>query len=876
MTITIDKSKERKIKDLALFINNKPESEKQPLYSILLGAGASFSSGIKTGQHLVEQWLRKIYQNYNNQNGNITTNEIRTYLKNNCQEWYNPDNEYASLFGKIYDLPSQRRNFIEREVGNANEPSIGYRYLNRLAAEEIIDTFFTTNFDDLLEQAMSPFNDIKRPIVCAHDSSIFNISVRSNRTKIIKLHGDFLFKNLKSSSNEVEKLDKNTKDKFEEFLKIYGLIVVGYAGNDNSIMDVLIDLVKKDEYLNNGIYWCIKKSDFEENKLSPKLKELLTYNKAYYILIDDFDTFAAELTHLSLGQETVQIGTQLSARQSKETNFLTSQKEKYSNCNYIVNDINYFLERNNPSNKIDNISTYEENIDKKQNEYKNEFIAPEEQDIRLLIKNKQYAEAIEIIDKNININNMPSFLYNRFMDYKIACYIDLEKKDEAIKNLNTIIAYNETNKKDSNIPYLVKKANLVSSYDDKLELLETAYSKDKSDYNILNSIAECKIGKGTINDSIYEEINQIYDKSISIENTSDNDAYLDKLYFVSKFSNKPEEVTKTCDQIINDLGEKDLYSHVVFKAKIEKIYREIKNGANTDENKIRELKDIFDIYIENNYIYERNVYYVVEYMKILSKLNKKDFLEELFKNFDTKYDDSIIYIVQKARCAINNFYNVDMAMKIMENIDSRILKVLGRERIRYYSLYLRLLLIKKEYNKAIKIINKQPDAKTLMQLDTYMDNLYYHDKDKFLEKTISDFEKSNKTTDDYISYTYNLLKLEEYDEIYETYQKQINNVSNTNVDKTNPIIIINYSLAKKQKKIPSKIRENNLEDILKQKEETLEKAAAQILLGDISSATKILKKKIDEEYMMYYRLQIMPVFKPINFSEFKKEEIIFS
>lgn len=35
------------------------------------------------------------------------------------------------------------------------------------------------------------------------------------------------------------------KNKFIEFSKDYGLIVVGYAGNDRSIMDILSYLLKK-------------------------------------------------------------------------------------------------------------------------------------------------------------------------------------------------------------------------------------------------------------------------------------------------------------------------------------------------------------------------------------------------------------------------------------------------------------------------------------------------------------------------------------------------------------------------------------------------------------------------------------------------------
>ncbi len=872
MNRSINKIKQRTIKDLALFINNNPDKdEKKALYSMLLGSGASASSGIRTGQQLVNQWLIDIYKRYNQQNEESTIEEIRDFLDKECYDWYNKDNEYASLFGKIYDLPSQRRNFIEREIGDEKEPSIGYKYLNNLAFEHKIDTFFTTNFDDLLEKAFSPYNNIKRPIVCAHDSSIFNLSVHSNRTKIIKLHGDFLFNDIKSSSEEVNKLNKNTKDKFEEFLKVYGLIVVGYAGNDNSIMDILEQLVDKDEYLNNGIYWCIRKADFESNKLSSKLIKLLEHEKVYYILINDFDSFCAELAHEVLPK--ISIGTPFSARASEQNEYFTSQKKLHYNCKYIVSDINNYLSENNPTNRIDNLTTYSEDTKKINKEYRNEIVAPEEQDIVTLIKNNQYIEALEIIDKSINykinIDEIPSFIYNKYMNYKITCLIALEKKEDAIANLDKIISYNNEKKLNSNIQYFVDKANIVDSYKEKILLLETAYSQDKSDYKLLNSIAECKIYQGNIDNDAYKEIKQIYDKSISIENSAENPSYLDKLDFVIKYKEKEEDIENTCKQIIDNLEDKDFYSHAVYKAKLEQEYIKIKERK---EN-IEAIEKIFEKYINDNYIYERNLFYVVEYMDILSRLNKTTYINKLFQEFDSKYSDAIPYIVKKANCAINNYYDNDLALNIMENIDKRILKISGRERLRYFSMYLRLLSNKAEHEKAVKFIEEQPDANILMKLDTYLENLFHVDENRFLEKIMSNFEKSEKSTDDYITYTYNLLKLKEYDEIYDIYQRLINDSSYNNVDKNNSVLIINYSLAKKLRKNHSKIRENNLENILKEDKDSLTKAAAYILLDDVNKAMKILKKELDKDYMMYYRLQEMPVFENIKFGELKKQPI---
>ena len=53
--------KERSIEELALFIKNKAD-ERESLYCMLLGAGASKSSGIRTGQDLVNGWRDIFYR----------------------------------------------------------------------------------------------------------------------------------------------------------------------------------------------------------------------------------------------------------------------------------------------------------------------------------------------------------------------------------------------------------------------------------------------------------------------------------------------------------------------------------------------------------------------------------------------------------------------------------------------------------------------------------------------------------------------------------------------------------------------------------------------------------------------------------------------
>lgn len=121
----------------------------------------------------------------------------------------------------------------------------------------------------------------------------------SHRAKIIKLHGDFLYDTIKNTIRETDALEKNMQSKFMQFSREYGLIVIGYGGNDRSIMDILDSMIKPSEaeqYFPNGIYWCLLKG----TKPSRKLDRLLQRDKAYLVEIEGFEEFMAEL-HEYLG-----------------------------------------------------------------------------------------------------------------------------------------------------------------------------------------------------------------------------------------------------------------------------------------------------------------------------------------------------------------------------------------------------------------------------------------------------------------------------------------------------------------------------------------------------------------------------------------------
>lgn len=237
-----------------------PKEGEHP-YTLFLGAGASVTSGIPTASGMIEKWRRQLFEHHQQDRaGKGTTQTYEEWLAADYEPRILPgitreESEYSGLFRHFHPMPSQRQIYLE-DVMERARPTWGYLYLGGLIAKGRINRILTTNFDDLTHDALFRYYDIK-PVVCPFDSAVTSIRINnSKRPKIIKLHGDYLYDNLRNVRDEVKQLGANMEEKLIEMCKDSGLIVVGYGGNDDSIMEPLSYMLRRPGYLPMGIHWC--------------------------------------------------------------------------------------------------------------------------------------------------------------------------------------------------------------------------------------------------------------------------------------------------------------------------------------------------------------------------------------------------------------------------------------------------------------------------------------------------------------------------------------------------------------------------------------------------------------------------------------------
>jgi hypothetical protein len=229
---------------------------------LLLGAGASQSSGVPTAQECIWEWKKKIYLSNNPDESQpldcqseAGQRRIQTWLdERGSFPEQGADDEYTIYAGEAFFDNEARRKYFEDMTASV-EPGIGYRILALFADHGAIRIVLTTNFDGLAAKAMQG-NGLRPREITIETSEFIHVPMRRGDCFHVALHGDYKFGKLKNTGNE---LDQQQED-FRVALRIHfynkHLIVMGYSGRDKSLMGAIEEAYLKEPKGRGVLFWC--------------------------------------------------------------------------------------------------------------------------------------------------------------------------------------------------------------------------------------------------------------------------------------------------------------------------------------------------------------------------------------------------------------------------------------------------------------------------------------------------------------------------------------------------------------------------------------------------------------------------------------------
>lgn len=529
-----------KIKEVDFGVGNTKTEEartnRRPNLAFFLGAGASRDSSVILAGEMMKIFKDEIFQIHCHKLK--TDKEKSDWLK--TQDWYRDGKkEYGCLFEKFRDTRSARQRFIESICyknplnGQLIEPSFGYLILADLLLRNYINTVLTTNFDDLVYIASTTFTG-NRPIVYAYGILASEMKISASHSKVLKLHGDFLYSNIVNTDNEMsDQLNAvknpnydsreiisnlNMEGQVRSVLQNFGLIVIGYAGGDETIMKLLEDVSA-----NNGFYWCYVKGYPPD----ADVLELVQSKKGKLVEISGFDDMMKEISDIT----NFSIDDLLESFERRKENLverITKFNENYTKKSFTkyedvltekqkdkpsenLSAVDYFF-LGNKANKDGNFVLAEENYRKAIDLSPNFAVAYDYLGFLLSEKLNKHAEAEELLRKALELepynavmhNNLAFFLYqqNR-LEEAIITYqksTELDKKLTAPAFALASIYKRQENRKESKkyidrVKELVEEDNfyelacinsLLDNKEEAFRLLKLAIGGDSS----LKSVAK--------------------------------------------------------------------------------------------------------------------------------------------------------------------------------------------------------------------------------------------------------------------------------------------------------------------------------------------------------------------------------------------------
>ncbi len=253
---------------------------------MLLGSGISRAAGIPTGWDVVLDLIRQVAATEKEDPGP------------NPADWYESKfgeaANYSSVLQRLAPSSAERQSLLrsyfeaddaERSEG-AKSPTAAHHAIAGLVAAGWIRVIITTNFDRLLENALteagvSPF------VIASTDQSVGAPPLAHCECVVIKVHGDYLDTRIKNSADELSTFDDSIDELLDQVFDDYGLIVCGWSGEHDLALRNAIVRSNSRRYTT---YWC------HISALNEESSALISHRRAVLIQIENANSFFVELS----------------------------------------------------------------------------------------------------------------------------------------------------------------------------------------------------------------------------------------------------------------------------------------------------------------------------------------------------------------------------------------------------------------------------------------------------------------------------------------------------------------------------------------------------------------------------------------------------
>jgi hypothetical protein len=274
-----------------------------------LGAGTSRSAGLPTANDITWDLKLKYYCAQENQDvkaHDINNKAIRAKIQSFMDSRGFPPlwtpQEYSFFFELLFgnDYAAQRRHIADALAPSKISLTVGHRALAALLGSGNGRIAFTTNFDEVIEAAYA--------LVCGQNLTAYHLEGSYAALEALnqesfplyaKVHGDFRYRSIKNLSADLRSSDAKIQQAFVAAAARYGLIVTGYSGRDENVMEMFRQAIAQNNAFPHGFFWTTPRLSM----IAPVVKDLIAFAtskgvKAHIVETGTFDEMLSKIWRL--------------------------------------------------------------------------------------------------------------------------------------------------------------------------------------------------------------------------------------------------------------------------------------------------------------------------------------------------------------------------------------------------------------------------------------------------------------------------------------------------------------------------------------------------------------------------------------------------
>ncbi len=251
------------------------------VYAVLLGSGVSRAAKIPTGWEVTLNLIRKLAELH----GETSDPDPEHWYR----EKFNQEANYSDLLDALARTPAERQQLLraywepseqEREDGE-KQPTAAHHAIAALVAQSFIKVIITTNFDRLMETALTDVGVVPT-VLSSPDQVQGALPLIHTKCCVFKVHGDYRDTRIRNTPDELDQYPPEFDQLLDRIFDEFGLIVCGWSAEWDEALRSALNRASSRRFTT---YWAMR------GEPGDKAQKLIDHRRAQVIPIEDADTF---------------------------------------------------------------------------------------------------------------------------------------------------------------------------------------------------------------------------------------------------------------------------------------------------------------------------------------------------------------------------------------------------------------------------------------------------------------------------------------------------------------------------------------------------------------------------------------------------------